>query len=310
MRGKNEMKSAKYVIADVFTDKQFGGNQLAVFTEGRGLDSALMQDIAREINYSETTFLLPPVSGGDYRVRIFTPARELPFAGHPLVGSAYVIVSERMKEWSERLTTVRMETGAGLIPAGVRTDAGVAGETTMTQPLPEIKGDVDDRSAFAAALCIPPSEIERTGLPIQLFYNGLTVIVAPVKGLAAIQNMKPDFGALERLAAGHGAETILVFTLETVAADSTAHCRVFAPGAGVFEDAATGSANGPLGYYLVHHRAVPAEKSAHIRSEQGFEMKRPSILNIEVTVDAGTRRPTIVRVGGGVVISGRGEIFL
>jgi trans-2,3-dihydro-3-hydroxyanthranilate isomerase len=304
------MKSAKYVIADVFTDKQFGGNQLAVFTDGSGLVPALMQDIAREINYSETTFLLPPDSGGDYRVRIFTPSRELPFAGHPLVGSAYVIVSERMMEWSEPLTTVRMETGAGLIPASVRTEGGAAGETTMTQPLPEIKGEVNDRAAFAAALCIPSSEIEGAGLPIQVFYNGLTVIVAPVKSLATIQNMKPDFGALERLAASHGAETILVFTLETVASDSTAHCRVFAPGAGVFEDAATGSANGPLGYYLVHHEAVRAEKIANIRSEQGFEMKRPSILNIEVTIDPGSRRPTVVRVGGGVVISGRGEIFL
>jgi len=306
------MKSAKYVITDVFTDKQFGGNQLAVFRDGREMSSSLMQDIAREMNYSETTFFLPPEKDGDCKVRIFTPARELPFAGHPLVGSAFVAVSERNVEWVEPFTTVKMETGAGLIPATVKITEGAPGKTTMNQPLPRIKNDIQDWAAFAGALCVPASEIEGTGLPIQILFNGLTVILVPLKSLSAIQNMEADFSALKRTAAQYDAETVLTFALETVQAESTVHCRVFAPGAGVFEDPATGSANGPLGFYLVHHGKVKPGSAgvAHIRSEQGFEMKRPSILDIEVAMDEGGKTPSAVRVGGNVVISGRGEIFL
>jgi len=305
------MKSAKYVIADVFTDKQFGGNQLAVFTDARDMDGELMQDIAREINYSETTFLLPPKAGGDRHVRIFTPARELPFAGHPLVGSGYVVVWEHMKEWSAPNTAVALETGVGMIPVSVRTENGFAGETTMTQPLPEIRGTIEDIGAVASALGVPAGEIEGTRLPVQRLYNGLTVLIAPVKTLSTVQNMKPDFSALERLAASQGAETILAFTLETVLSDSSVHCRVFAPAAGVLEDAATGSANGPLGFYLVQHKAaLVVEGAATIVSEQGYEMKRPSILRIGVTVEPASGQPSTVRVGGGVVISGRGEILL
>jgi trans-2,3-dihydro-3-hydroxyanthranilate isomerase len=304
------MKSAKYVIADVFTDKQFGGNQLAVFTDGRGLDGDLMQDIAREINYSETTFLLPPKSGGDYQVRIFTPARELPFAGHPLVGSAYVIVFERMKEWMAPVTNVSLETGVGLIAAQIQTENGRAGETTMTQPLPEITGTIEDVDEVAAALSISPSEIRSTSLPVQTVYNGLTVLVVPIGRLSTIQNMKPDFSALQRLGTSHKAETILVVTNETVMPKNNVHCRVFAPAAGVFEDAATGSANGALGYYLVRHGGVAAVHFGSIKSEQGFEMKRPSIIRISVGVEHDTNIPTSIRVGGGVVVSGRGELFL
>ncbi|HEY6328769.1 MAG TPA: PhzF family phenazine biosynthesis protein, partial [Blastocatellia bacterium] len=265
------MKTAKYLIADVFTDKQFGGNQLAVFTDGRDLDSGVMQNIAREINYSETTFLLPPKSGGDYQIRIFTPARELPFAGHPLVGSAHVVVSERMKEWGATVTNVSLETGVGMISATVRTENGQAGETTMTQPLPEITGTVEDPGDVAGALGVSPAEIQKTGLPVQKLHNGLTVLIVPVASLNTIQEMTPDFSALKRLGTNYKLETILAFTLETVLPDSNVHCRVFAPAAGVFEDAATGSANGPLGYYLVRHAAVAAGQAGSIQSEQGFE---------------------------------------
>src|SRR6185503_9515071 len=126
--------------ADVFTEQRFCGNQLAVFTDGLGLDSETMQNIAREMNYSETTFLLPPESGGDYRIRIFTPAKELPFAGHPLVGSANVIVAEELKRSTGALTTVRLETGVGEVLVEVQTEGGRAGHTTMTQPLPVTRG--------------------------------------------------------------------------------------------------------------------------------------------------------------------------
>jgi trans-2,3-dihydro-3-hydroxyanthranilate isomerase len=147
-------KAKQFVIADVFTEERFGGNQLAVFTDGSGLDSATMQSIAREMNYSETTFLFPPERAGDYRVRIFTPAQELPFAGHPLVGSAYVIVAEKMKRWSEPLTSVTLEAGVGPILVEVRTEAGRPGRVTMTQPLPVVRASYSDVEGLAKALSL------------------------------------------------------------------------------------------------------------------------------------------------------------
>jgi trans-2,3-dihydro-3-hydroxyanthranilate isomerase len=304
------LNSKKFVIADVFTRRRFGGNQLAVFTDGSGLDAATMQDIAREMHFSETTFLLPAERGGDFRVRIFTPEYELPFAGHPLVGTGFVIVSERMKRWDAPLTSVTLEAGVGPILVEVRTESDAAGHTTMTQPLPAVKGSLPDIEPLARALSINASEIERTGLPVETIYNGITVMIVPVASREAVEAIKVDTGALEEVSRRVGAETVLTFTRETVEPSSTVHCRVFAPAAGVIEDAATGSANGPLGYYLVRHRVVEVKAVTQILSEQGFEMKRPSMLHVEVDVNPGAGEVTGVRVGGGVVISGRGEILL
>jgi trans-2,3-dihydro-3-hydroxyanthranilate isomerase len=304
------MTGKHFVIADVFTDQRFGGNQLAVFTDGSGLDGATMQNIAREMNYSETTFLLPPGKDGDYRVRIFTPARELPFAGHPLVGSAFVIVTERMKQWSEPLTSLTLEAGVGPIHVEVQIENGQPGRTTMTQPLPVVRGSYAKTGELAKALSLDASQIEQTGLPVEVIFNGIAVMVVPVATLGAIENMKPDDGALERISKDAGASTVLAFAGETVLSTSTVHCRVFAPAEGVPEDPATGSANGPLGFYVVRHKMVVAEATTKIVSEQGFEMKRPSLLYIDVDVDVETTEVTGVRVGGGVVIAGRGEIFV
>ncbi len=302
------MKSAPYIIADVFTDRQFGGNQLAVFYEAEGIDSATMQNIAREINYAETTFLLPPERGGDFRLRIFTPQRELPFAGHPIVGTANVIVARKMKQWSDPLTSVTLETGVGDILVRVQTSDGQAGHTQMNQPLPQVKTLFEDTGRFARALSIDPSAIAKTELPIEAIYNGITTVIVPVASLEAVRKIKTDTGAIESICEELGAETVTVFTRETINSESAAHCRVFAPAAGVAEDAATGSANGPLGFYIVRHRLVDVQPTTRIISEQGYEMNRPSTLHIEV--DSDQDAITAVRVGGGVVTSGQGEIFL
>jgi len=298
------------VIADVFTEEQFGGNQLAVFTDGSGLDAATMQNIAREMNYSETTFLLPPENGGDYRIRIFTPASELPFAGHPLVGSAYVIVSEEMKQKTGPLTSLTLEAGAGPIQVEVQTEGGRPGRTTMTQPLPVVRGSYSDTAALARALSLEGSRIGQTGLPIEVIFNGIPVLIVPVETRADVENIRPDSGGLTKISHEAGAKTILVFSRETLFPTSTVHCRVFAPSEGVSEDAATGSANGPLGFYLVRHRLIKPEATTRIVSEQGFEMKRPSLLYVDIDVNLETNEVTAVRVGGGVVISGRGQIFV
>lgn len=302
------MNSKHFIIADVFTEKQFGGNQLAVFTDARGLDTETMQNMAREMNYSETTFLLPAENGGDFHVRIFTPEQELPFAGHPIVGTAHVIVAERMKEWSTPITRVRLETGVGPIQVEVDVQNGHAGHTVMTQPLPRVTGSITDVSELAKALSLEASEIESTGLPVEAIYNGITVIIVPIASMEAVKRIKADARALERISNEMGAQTVLTFCHEAETAAGTAHCRVFAPAAGVIEDAATGSANGPFGSYLVRHHVVEVQPVTRILSEQGFEMNRPSLLHIEVASDGD--EITAVRVGGGVVISGRGEILL
>lgn len=304
------MTSKRFIIADVFTEKQFGGNQLAVFTDATGLDPETMQNIAREMNYAETTFLFPAESGGDFRVRIFTPGQELPFAGHPLVGTGHVVVAERMKMWSEPTTTVTLEAGVGPITVEVNIAADRAGHTVMTQPLPVVKGAFSDIAAMAKALSLDTADIASTGLPIEAIHNGITVIVVPVASLAAVKRIKVDAGALEQISNERGAQTVLTFAREAELASSTTHSRVFAPAVGVIEDAATGSANGPLGFYLVRHRAVAVQPLTRVVNEQGFEMHRPSLLYIDVDVDVPNQEVTGVRVGGGVVISGRGEIFL
>jgi trans-2,3-dihydro-3-hydroxyanthranilate isomerase len=304
------MSNLDFVIADVFTEKRFCGNQLAVFTNPGSIDAAMMQTIAREMNYSETTFLFPPERGGDYLVKIFTPAQELPFAGHPLVGSAYVIVSEGMRPATDSLTKVTLETGVGPIFVEVETKNGRAGRTTMSQPLPVVKNTFDDVARLAKALSLDASDIEQTRLPVEAIDNGVTVLIVPIKTLAAISRIKVDTGALERISNEMNASTVLTFTSETVEPASTVHCRVYAPAAGIIEDAATGSANGPLGFYMVRHGIVGSAPLTRIISEQGFEMMRPSKLHIEVSADPHTKEITSVRVGGGVVVAGRGQIIL
>jgi trans-2,3-dihydro-3-hydroxyanthranilate isomerase len=180
----------------------------------------------------------------------------------------------------------------------------------MTQPIPVVSGAFTDARRIARALSLDVSEIERTGLPIEAIHNGITAIIVPVSSRSAVERIKSDTGELDRISSEMGAQTVLVFSRETVHPTSTVHCRVFAPAAGGKEDAATGSANGPLGFYLLRHRIVEVEPVTRIISEQGFEMKRPSLLHIEVMVSSDTQEVTGVRVGGGVVISGRGEIIL
>ena len=302
------MTSKHFMIADVFTEKQFGGNQLAVFTDGSGLDTETMQNIAREMNYSETTFLLPPEHGGDFRIRIFTPGQELPIRGtsdcrHRLRHSRREIETvERAAHFGEargRRRANRVE---------VRVEGGRPGRSTMTQPLPVVRGVYSNIEALAKALSLDPSLIDQR-LPVETVYNGIAVMIVPLTTRAAIESIQLDGGALARISNEVGAQTVLTFTRETVSPESTVHCRVFAPAAGVGEDAATGSANGPLGAYLVRHKLVPVQATTKIVSEQGFEMKRPSILHIDVDVDQ-SGSVSGVRVGGGVVISGRGEIFV
>ncbi|MGH9761964.1 MAG: PhzF family phenazine biosynthesis protein, partial [Blastocatellia bacterium] len=278
---------------------------------GQGLAAETMQDITREMNYSESTFLLPPEAGGDFKVRIFTPAKEIPFAGHPIVGSSYVIAAVGLKHLGDA-SGLTLETGVGPIRVEIAVKEGKPGRTTMTQPLPRVTAVLGGKQveSLAEALGIHSSEIARTELPVQSMFNGIPMLVVPVGSLETIRALRVEFGKLVTLAEEIGVDTVLVFTTQTVNPESTVHCRVFGPGAGVIEDAATGSANGPLGFYLVQHKLVKAEAVTRIISEQGFEMKRPSTIFVDVEVQDATGSITDVKVGGDVVITGRGEIVL
>ncbi len=282
------MKEYRFIQVDVFTDKPFGGNPLAVFPEAEGLTTEEMQRLAREMNLSETTFVLPPQApGADFKVRIFTPAAELPFAGHPVVGTHWVLARLGRVELCEPVTQVRFELGVGVLPTDLHVVGGRVERVVMTQDRPTFHAVLEDVTDLAAGLGLPPEAITETGLPVQVVSTGLPQMIVPMRSLAEVQALNPgrlNTAALDRACRAVGAEQcVMVFTFETERPEATVHVRMFAPLLGVPEDPATGSANGALGAYLVHHRAVPVtEPTAHIVSEQGAELGRPNTLYVEV----------------------------
>ena len=273
------MTRHEYTLVDVFTDRKFGGNQLAVFRDGRGIEGPLMQAIAKELNLPETVFVLPAEQGGDHRIRIFTPARELPFAGHPTVGSAFVLAAGKD-------ATLRLEEGVGVLAVTVRD-----GFTEMEQPLPTFER-VDDRAAAAASVALDVADLD-PAVPVEIGSSGNRFMFVAVRTQDAVQRATPRSLA----------EAAFIFTTQTTDPGSTVHGRMYAPWQGIAEDPATGSAAGPLGAYLVRHGRSDGTR---IVSEQGYEMGRPSLLYIRI---GGTReRVTSVHVGGHCAQAGGGWI--
>jgi len=298
------MKEYRFIQVDVFTDKPFGGNPLAVFPEAEGLTAGEMQCLAREMNLSETTFVLPPqAAGADFIVRIFTPATELPFAGHPVVGTHWVLAHLGRVTLHEPVTQVRFELGVGVLPADLHVAGGQVERVVMTQGKPTFHAVLEDVSGLAAGLGLPPEAITETGLPVQVVSTGVPQMMVPLRSLAEVQSLDPgrlNVAALNRVCRAIGTDCVMVFTRETERPEATVHVRMFAPLLGVPEDPATGSANGALGAYLVHHRVAPVTgPTVYILSEQGAEIHRPSTLYVEV--DRAGEEITAVRVGGQVV---------
>ncbi|HZS46447.1 MAG TPA: PhzF family phenazine biosynthesis protein [Blastocatellia bacterium] len=303
------MKKYHFVIADVFTDEAFGGNQLGVFVDARGLSDNQMQKLANEMNYAETTFLFPSSRPDcDFKVRIFTPAEELPFAGHPLVGTGYVLGARNMVGLQGKVKRVNLDVKVGVVPVDLDIKNDQITRTTMTQPKPELIGRYDDKAALASALGISAEKIGPNGLPVEVISTGLPSMMVPVDSLETVQSIKANPDLLTSVSQKAGAKTVLVFTNQTVQPRANVHCRVFAPAAGVSEDAATGSANGPFGCYLVKHGIVSTPPKTSIVSEQGFEMNRPSTLYIDI--EGVGEAITSVKVGGDVVITAEGEMFV
>ncbi|HEV2914845.1 MAG TPA: PhzF family phenazine biosynthesis protein [Pyrinomonadaceae bacterium] len=302
------MRKIRYHLVDVFTDRPFGGNQLAVFTDGRGLSSELMQAIAKELNLSETTFVLPPEHrDNDYRVRIFTPAVELPMAGHPTIGTSFVLAREGMIERAARAATLRLEEGVGTIPVTIEwSDKGPA-FIEMSQPLPVFGATFTDARAIAEMLSLEARTITDTGLPIEVVSCGLPFLFVPLKDLEAVRNIRFRIDVWEKALRDFEATHVFVFTTETQVAGSTVHSRMFAPAAGITEDPATGAASGPLGCYLVRHKVFPRERVTRYVSEQGLEMGRPSFIRIRIESNE-EGDITGVRVGGQCRFIGEGHL--
>ena len=274
------MRRFRYVVADVFTDTPLAGNQLAVFTDARDLDSVTMQALAKEMAFSETVFVLPAqAAGADVRIRIFTPASELRFAGHPILGTAFVLGGPLQK------IVLRLETGSGVVPVELEREGATIVFGWMEQPLPTWR-PVERADELLAAL-----GVERSGLPVEVYDNGLAHVYVALDSEDAVASLDPDWQRLSKL----GAVGINCFA----GSGAKGKTRMFAPEFGVAEDPATGSAAGPLALHLARHGEIGFGDEIEI--VQGVEIERPSKLH------AVAHSPEDIAVGGSAVIVARGE---
>jgi trans-2,3-dihydro-3-hydroxyanthranilate isomerase len=280
------MRTLRYVLCDVFTDKPLTGNQLAVFTNPGNLSTASMQTLAREMNLSESVFVFPAEAGGHAKIRIFTPRVELPFAGHPTLGSAFVIGT------GVQLDVLQLETGAGTVSVRLeREDARVA-FGWMTQPLPR-ETPYDATEPLLAALGVSGAE-----LPVMAYDNGARHVYVMLPSRDAVSSLTPD---MSRLA------TLPSYGVNVFAGSGLSYkTRMFHPSAGVNEDPATGSAAGPLAVHLARHGRVSFGDTVQI--EQGAELERHSLLYARA--EGSGDQVTKVEVGGSAVIVARGEFRL
>jgi trans-2,3-dihydro-3-hydroxyanthranilate isomerase len=273
----------RYFVVDVFTDTPLEGNQLGVFTDARGFSGERMQRLAREMNFAETVFILPAEGDGDVRMRIFTPGSELPFAGHPVLGTAFVVGSALGRE------TVRLETGLGVVPVRLERDGDRIVFGWMEQPIPSWT-PYERADELLAAI-----GVERSLLPVEAYRNGPTHVYVQLDDEDAVARLRPDLAALGEL------EEICANCF--AGSGSRWKTRMFAPGLAVPEDPATGSAAGPLAVHLARHGRIGFGDQIEIR--QGAEIGRPSILHAVAEGSAGELRR--VRVGGSAVVVARGD---
>ena len=252
------MPTRRFLQYDVFSDTALAGNQLAVFPDGTGLDAGTMQRIALEMNFSETTFVFPPtMPGTDARVRIFTPARELPMAGHPTIGTTFALVREgRIAPGGERAV---LELGIGPTPVTLEWRGAALAFAWMTQPRPTFGPPLPARDEVAAALGVEAADMAAPHLPVQVVSCGVPFVIAPLASPDAVDRAELDRARWRAVCQAQGLDEHMVF-LFAMAPDAPGrvHSRMFAPVSGVPEDPGTGSASGPLGAYLVQYRRLGA----------------------------------------------------
>jgi trans-2,3-dihydro-3-hydroxyanthranilate isomerase len=275
-----------FVTADVFTDTPLEGNQLAVFTDGAAIPPELMQKLAKEMNYAESVFVLPPEKDGDARIRIFTPTRELPFAGHPVLGSAFVVGEPLPRDM------IKLETGLGTISIELERDGDRLTFGRMEQAVPQWRAYERAEELLAAA------GVERSALPVEAYPNGPLHVYMAVEGEQALAALEPDFAAL----ADHAGVGANCFT----GSGRSWRLRMFGPALGVDEDAASGSAAGPLAVHLARHGWIDFGDEIEIR--QGESVGRPS--KLYARAEGSPERIERVEVGGSAVIVASGVVRL
>jgi trans-2,3-dihydro-3-hydroxyanthranilate isomerase len=275
----------RYVVADVFTDTPLAGNQLAVFTDAREIPEVDLQRLAREVNFSETTFVYPPEADGHVRMRIFTPSTELPFAGHPTLGTAFVLGGPL------QLGEVRIETGRGTVAVVLERLGARIVFGRMQQPLPAVR-PFEHADELLDVLGV------QSALPVELYDNGVEHVYVALTTPDEVASLEPDLQRLQAL----GPRGINCFA----GAGTQWKTRVFCPGLGVAEDPATGSAAGPLAFHLARHGWIAFGEELEI--EQGVEIRRPS--KLYARVDGSADSVERVEVGGSAVIVARGEFQL
>lgn len=275
----------EYIVCDVFAERPLAGNPLAIFPDGEHVPEQLMQPLARELNLSETVFLMPSAAA-HARLRIFTPLCELPFAGHPTLGAAAVIAEIANRD------RVALETGAGVIDAVVEPARGNASFVWMAQPLPQARAFASEDKLLAAL------GLTTSLLPIEIYDNGIPHVYVAAENAAAVAGLEPDLAALVDASPTAG---VTCFARD----GSEWKVRMFAPAHGVPEDPATGSAAGPLAVHLIRHHC--AEIGEEICLRQGIELGRSSLLMVRTH---GTHEVTSICVGGGVFRVGRGHFEL
>jgi trans-2,3-dihydro-3-hydroxyanthranilate isomerase len=284
--------SFRYVVCDVFTDRPLAGNQLAVFTDARAIPEDVLQPLAREMALSETVYVYPPAGEGHARIRIFTPEAELRFAGHPTLGTAFVLAGPL------QLDEIRLETGAGVVPVALEREADRIVFGRMRQPLPEIAPFARADELLAAL------GVERSQLPVERYDNGMGHVYVALGSAEQVAALQPDMAALARLQLGWGGEPFGTSCFARMA--GRWKTRMFSPADGVPEDPATGSAAGPLACHLARHGWIAFGEEIEI--SQGAELRRPSALYARV--EGSPERIEQVEVGGSTVVVARGEFRL
>lgn len=312
--------SLEFLHYDVFTDEPLTGNQLAVFLDGPGLSAARMQALAREMNFSESTFILPAETSEragpapreprrealDVRMRIFTPATEMPMAGHPTIGSTFALAHAGVIPPGAARFVFGL--GIGPVPVDLEWDGSRLRFAWMTQLNPTFAPPLDARDAVAAALGLTTADLA-AHLPVQQISCGVPFLCVPLRSRDAVDRAASDAAAFRRLSSSVGLDLpVFLFAVLPPGSAETVYSRMFAPEFGIVEDPATGGASGPLGCYLVRHRLLTGDAAQRIVSLQGVAMGRPSRIHIAIMERAG--EIVEVKVGGRAVLVGRGEILV
>ncbi len=300
------MPDLEFRQVDVFADRELAGNALAVVLDADELDGETMQAVAAETNLSETAFVVSATQpNADYRIRIFTPNRELPFAGHPSVGTAFTLLEEGRLGAIETGVTVYQEVGIGVLPIKI-TQSGNGPLITMTQGEPRLLETVDDLDRLAAGLGCAATDISPSGLLPRVSSTGLRQLMVPLTSIKALSSLEPDLTALAAIERDLDIIGVSAFVLNSA---GTARVRFFSPTSGIVEDPATGSAAGALGAYLASECLLDAgDGVARLTVSQGTEIGRPSRIEVTVGVDDGI--PIRVIVGGWCVTVLRGRLTI